>query len=486
MSSKLLKDAIADAKAVRATALANAKAALDEAFAPRFHAMFAEKLREEAEEEEGQEMDESKGAPYMGAGKGKPTQDGKVTKDAKAGAVAKGNPKKVSDGNTNFKVVAVGGSGGAAGSKAPAAEDSIMKETTEDEEQEQEVEENVTTEDLDAIIKELEAEVAAEDHAPGETGEEEEEEHSQEVPVDTTSPGVSTDTTQSATAPPAPSPLDLADDALGVAAGGLEGEQECACGSGQQPQAPMVPPQAPQVPPQGGTPMAPPQPAPVPPAPEDGEKEYDEEMDEEIDLQELLKSLNEEAEEEEEEEDEMDESVAQDKGLPKNVGGQDAEYKKISDGKGSGPNFEKWDKKTHALSEENTSLKNQLKEYDDTIVYLREQLNEINLLNAKLLYTNKLFKEYQLDNSKKMRVVEMFDLAKNVREAKLTYATIAESLSFGGDKKKASSTIQSITEGMASKTVTSTKPSREIISESAVTQMATRFQKLAGIKVVKK
>ena len=209
-------------------------------------------------------------------------------------------------------------------------------------------------------------------------------------------------------------------------------------------------------------------------------------MDEEIDLNELLKSLNEDAEEENEEE--MDESVKQDKGIPKNVGGQDAEYKKVgSDGKGSGDNFEDWGKKTHALTEEVKTLKSTLKEYDDTIVYLRGQLNEINLLNAKLLYTNKLFKEYQLDKDKKMRVVEMFDLSKNVREVKLTYATIAESLNFGGDlKKRQSSTIQHITEGMASAPVKSTKPSKEIITESAVTQMAARFQKLAGIKVVKK
>ena len=48
MDSNLLKEAIADAKAVRATALANAKVALEEAFAPRFHAMFADKLKEEA------------------------------------------------------------------------------------------------------------------------------------------------------------------------------------------------------------------------------------------------------------------------------------------------------------------------------------------------------------------------------------------------------------------------------------------------------
>ena len=45
--SNLLKEAIADAKAVRATALANAKAALEEAFQPKLEAMLAEKLKNE-------------------------------------------------------------------------------------------------------------------------------------------------------------------------------------------------------------------------------------------------------------------------------------------------------------------------------------------------------------------------------------------------------------------------------------------------------
>ena len=48
LDSKLFKDAIADAKAVRSTALANAKVALEEAFSERYHAMFAEKLKEDA------------------------------------------------------------------------------------------------------------------------------------------------------------------------------------------------------------------------------------------------------------------------------------------------------------------------------------------------------------------------------------------------------------------------------------------------------
>jgi len=50
--SDLLKEAIADAKAVKETALANAKIALEEAFAPRIEAMLSTKLSEDLYEDE--------------------------------------------------------------------------------------------------------------------------------------------------------------------------------------------------------------------------------------------------------------------------------------------------------------------------------------------------------------------------------------------------------------------------------------------------
>lgn len=139
--------------------------------------------------------------------------------------------------------------------------------------------------------------------------------------------------------------------------------------------------------------------------------------------------------------------------------------------------------------EENISLKKQLNEAEEVIKYVKGQLNEVNLLNAKLLYTNKLFKEYNMNNEQKMRVVEMFDLSKNVREVKLTYANIAESLNFSAKdlkKVKSSPQVQSITEGLASGAVGSTKPSTQIISEGKVSTQVSRFQKLAGITMSKK
>ena len=65
-------------------------------------------------------------------------------------------------------------------------------------------------------------------------------------------------------------------------------------------------------------------------------------------------------------------------------------------------------------------MKTQLKEYKDTIGYLREKLNEVNLLN-QTLFTNKLFRGFGLNNNQKLRVVEQFDRTQNLREIKLVY-----------------------------------------------------------------
>ena len=106
---------------------------------------------------------------------------------------------------------------------------------------------------------------------------------------------------------------------------------------------------------------------------------------------------------------------------------------------------------------------------------MRDKLNEVNLLNAKLLFTNKLFRAYGLNNEQKMKVVETFDRASNIREVKLVYSTMAET--FGGAKKNE---IQE-SKGSASKAVASTKSEKQgkVITEGNT--MRDRFKKLANI-----
>ena len=120
----------------------------------------------------------------------------------------------------------------------------------------------------------------------------------------------------------------------------------------------------------------------------------------------------------------------------------------------------------------------ELKEAMSTIKELKSTINEVNLLNAKLLYTNKLFRSYDLNNDQKHKVVETLDRTKNVREVKLVFSTLAESLKIGGTAKKVKQA--KINESFASKPVVSTAPSKEVITESTNT-MAERFKKLANI-----
>ena len=136
-----------------------------------------------------------------------------------------------------------------------------------------------------------------------------------------------------------------------------------------------------------------------------------------------------------------------------------------------------------AINEENETLKKQLSEALSTVKFMKGVLAETNLLNAKLLYTNKLFKGKSLNEDQKLKIINTFDLTKNIREVKLAYTVLAESLNSGASvvKKKTNTTAQTITEGLASKPVSSTKPDSTIVEPQAEV-MASRFQKLAGIK----
>ena len=172
------------------------------------------------------------------------------------------------------------------------------------------------------------------------------------------------------------------------------------------------------------------------PADEDGDMDVDmDDLPENFDLEEVLKALQEEEEEDdkEEEEEEMDEI---------------------------------------------TSLKAELGEHREVVKYLRSKLNEVNLLNAKLLFTNKLFRNHSMTNEQKIKVIEQFDRAKTLREVKLVFSTIAESM---GSKHKKS--VNESKKGSASKVVASTKPKKEesndVLSEGA--ELKARFQKLAKI-----
>jgi hypothetical protein len=118
----------------------------------------------------------------------------------------------------------------------------------------------------------------------------------------------------------------------------------------------------------------------------------------------------------------------------------------------------------------------ELEEAYRVIRFMKSKLNEVNLLNAKLLFSNKLFRNYSLNESQKMKVIENFDRAASIREVKLVYSTLCESFGSVGAKKK-----QQIKESYASKPAgKSTAPKKEILSEGF--ELAARWKKLANLK----
>ena len=115
----------------------------------------------------------------------------------------------------------------------------------------------------------------------------------------------------------------------------------------------------------------------------------------------------------------------------------------------------------------------ELKEAYDTIESLRSDLNEVNLLNAKLLYTNKIFKAKTLTESQKVKVLGAFDKAGTVKETKLVFETLNEGLK----TKKKSPITESL--GSASRVSRSVNAKKPIIETDP---MVERFKKLAGLK----
>ena len=221
------------------------------------------------------------------------------------------------------------------------------------------------------------------------------------------------------------------------------------------------------------------------------EDDEDDEMGEELDLESVIKELEQEIaeaddsdedltegpdEEEEKVSEEVEEITEED---DEDEDKDDVDEQSTSSGIGKGTGV----KQPSASDEEDPgkgkvhesveTLQTELNEYKEAVTYLRDKLHEVNILNAKLLYTNRLFKEFALSNNQKMKIVETFDRAQTTREIKLVYSTLAESYKDGGSVKK-----NEIKE-FASKKTGTTAPKTKIISEE--NQVADRFKKLAGI-----
>ena len=357
-NSKLLKEAIADAKAVRETAIANAKIALEEAFTPRLQSILSKKLQAEMEGEE-EDVLEDIDSSEIGIGDNDPAAVAYKASTDLSGTEEE--TAEVGEEDENTDVVSE--------EEEMYSDDEMMEGGEEMEFSDMEEDDNMMDDDeldLESIIRELESELEEEE--------------------DKNDDGVMDDPT-----------------------GAIYNEED--------------------------------------------EVEADMEMEEEMDS-------DEEMYQEEEEDDVIDlEEILREMGY-----GDDEEVTE--------------EEEVEMDAEKMAEMEKDLEEAYNTIKSLRGTINEVNLLNAKLLYANKLFRGYNLTNEQKVKVVENLDRTTSVREVKLVYTTLAESMKFGGvDRKQTAKRV--VSEGISSKATASTAPKKEIIAES--NELANRFKQLAGI-----
>jgi hypothetical protein len=157
------------------------------------------------------------------------------------------------------------------------------------------------------------------------------------------------------------------------------------------------------------------------------------------------------------------------------------ERKKYGGNKGDVPAAKRGDKKDTAEEEGVEDYKKKLKESESKlneaysiIKTIKTDLNEVNLLNAKLLYTNKIFRAKNLTESQKVKVLEAFDKATTAKEAKLVFETLLNEVK---ERKTGSLTESRI--GGASKAA-GIAPIKKPILE--INDQFARWQHLAGIK----
>lgn len=403
ITNELLKQAIADADAVRDMAIANAKLALEETFTPQIKSMLAKRLRAEA-------MEATEGAEKA---KEEPFQDGEPV----------GSSEMPADSST----IGTGDNKEPSPASFDSAEDDMSGEGETDSSTEWYDDWSESDFDLDEVIKELEADVKSLSEAEEEEeldeakheGEEEKEEmkegYNEEMHDDEEKEEEKADE-----AYPAEDPEAGAEKPEIPAKSSDIGKAEAAATDAADPHKFAVNPAEPKME-MGDMGM---------------EKGHEAgEGEEELDLEAILRELE-----------------AQD--------AKDTEEK-------------------HQMAAKMGSLQKELAEYRKVVEFLRGRLNEVNLLNAKLLYTNKIFRKEGLTNEQKVTIIESFDRAVNVREVKMVYATLAEAMTVAAKVAKGrTSSTKVVTEGLASKPTPSTAPKKEILEENTV---AKRLQQLAGI-----
>lgn len=420
MSKELFKEAIADAKAVREAALANAKAALEEALTPKLQSMLAAKLNEMEYEEE--ELEETKKSEDEKMEEGfYPDVTGDVIQDRNRAAKA------------------------ALQEEEELEEDFDLSEILAELNEEEELEE-AKDEDKKEMKEAEEAEEEEEEETEEEGGEEEEEVEVKDMTIE-----------------------DLKDLIKDI----ISQEMDTEAPADEEEIVPVDAMSGEMGPDMGA------------------ETEEDE-----IDLEELLAELD--SLDETKDEEKMEEAKKKDKDEDKKEKMEEgimdtikkifgteclkeynADIKAGMDANKAAAKFqacmatEKGGSQGTVLSKTTGIAEtSELEEAIETINTLRSELNEVNLLNAKLLYVNKLFKAKNLTESQKLKVIASFDKATNVKEAKVVFESLEAAINAPAKKAIKESL------GFASKAV-GVAPNKVIVESNDV---ISRMQKLANIK----
>ena len=188
--------------------------------------------------------------------------------------------------------------------------------------------------------------------------------------------------------------------------------------------------------------------------------------DDDLNLQEIIRELEGMHEMDDMPVDEMDMTEEEDEFMPESYDGIDEIIESI---------LREEDEAAEETEKDETSeMKEELEEAYRTVKKLTNIINEVNLLNAKLLYTNKLFRNFELTEGQKMKVIENFDRSVNTREVKLVFTTLAESFRKPATKKRV------VKESYASKATATTAPKKATILNEGF-ELADRWKKLAGL-----
>ena len=139
--------------------------------------------------------------------------------------------------------------------------------------------------------------------------------------------------------------------------------------------------------------------------------------------------------------------------------------------------FQNFGEGKDSSDEELEEMKDELNEAIKVIKYQRGKLNEVNVLNSKLLYVNKLFKAFNLTENQKIKVVDSLDQADNTKDAKIIYNTLNETFNSVKTQLKESIKPRSFA-SKATGIITENKTRRA----QPVDDTIARFKKLANIK----